>query len=243
MIIVCNTGPLIALAKLDSLTLLKELGFQRVLIPVCVRKELLGKIGPESNTIEVALDEFIEVEKLGATEQPVEAAASTLDEGEKEVILLGASIKDRVILLLDDQAGRRVARTLGIPVVGTAGLLLSAKKQGLIKAVSPLLISLREQGYWLSDALIAEVRRLSGECGYAALHGVIEDDQSNKYIGVQGNHGLSSPLFASPRSTGLQSSSSEIGGPSYFNIPRKSARLCFAFLTDGCKKNAAPGGH
>ena len=163
MIIVCNTGPLIALAKLNSMDLLKELGFQRVLIPACIRKELLGKIGPESNTIEVALDEFIEVEKLGATEQPVEAAASALDEGEKEVILLGASTKDRVILLLDDQAGRRVARTLGIPVVGTAGLLLSAKKQGFIEAVSPLLISLREQGYWLSDALLAEVRRLSGE--------------------------------------------------------------------------------
>ncbi len=163
MIIVCNTGPLIALAKLDRLALLKELGFQRVLIPACVRKELLGKIGPESNAIESALDEFIEVERLGAAEQPVEAAASALDEGEKEVILLGASIKDRVILLLDDQAGRRVARTLGIPVVGTSGLLLSAKKQGLIAAVLPLLISLREQGYWLSDALLAEVRRLSGE--------------------------------------------------------------------------------
>ena len=123
----------------------------------------MGKISPESNTIEAALDEFIEVERLGAAEQPVEAAASDLDEGEKEVILLGASIKDRVILLLDDQAGRRVARTLGIPVVGTAGLLLSAKKQGLIETVSPLLISLREQDYWLSDALLAEIRRLCGE--------------------------------------------------------------------------------
>ena len=106
MIIVCNTGPLIALAKLDSLALPKELGFQRVLIPACVRKELLGKIGPESNAIESALDEFIQVEKLGAAEQSVEAAASALDEGEKEVILLGASIKDRLILLLDDQATR-----------------------------------------------------------------------------------------------------------------------------------------
>jgi predicted nucleic acid-binding protein len=163
MIIVCNTGPLIALAKLDNLALLKELGFRRVLIPSCVQKELVGKIGPESNAIEAALDDFIEVERFGAAEQPAEAAASDLDEGEKEVILLGVSIKNRVILLLDDQAGRRVARMLSIPVTGTAGLLLSAKKQGLITAVLPLLISLREQGYWLSDALLAEIRRLSGE--------------------------------------------------------------------------------
>jgi hypothetical protein len=163
MIIVCNTGPLIALAKLDSLALLKELGFQRILIPSCVRKELVGKIGPESSAIESALDKFIEVARLDAAEQSVEAAASDLDEGEKEVILLGASMKNHMILLLDDQAGRRVARVLSIPVIGTAGLLLSAKKQGLIAAVLPLLISLREQGYWLSDALLAEVRRLSGE--------------------------------------------------------------------------------
>lgn len=163
MIVVCNTGPLIALAKLDNLALLKELGFQRVVIPSCVRKELLGKIGPESSAIESALDDFIEVARLGAVEQPVEAAAADLDEGEKEVILLGASMRDRVILLLDDQAGRRVARVLSLPVIGTAGLLLSAKKQGLIAAVLPLLISLREQGYWLSDALLAEIQRLSGE--------------------------------------------------------------------------------
>ena len=163
MIIVCNTGPLIALAKLDSLALLKELGFQRILIPSCVCKELVGKIGPESSAIESALDKFIEVARLDAAEQSVEAAASDLDEGEKEVILLGASMKNHMILLLDDQAGRRVARVLSIPVIGTAGLLLSAKKQGLIAAVLPLLISLREQGYWLSDALLAEVRRLSGE--------------------------------------------------------------------------------
>ena len=63
MIIVCNTGPLIALAKLDSLALLKELGFQRVLIPTCIHKELLGEISPESNTISTCHDvtSFIQI--------------------------------------------------------------------------------------------------------------------------------------------------------------------------------------
>lgn len=163
MILVCNTGPVIALAKLDSLNLLNELGFQRVLIPSFVRKELLGKIGPEATALESALDDFIKVARPGQVSGQAETIASDLDEGEKQVILLGSSLEARVILLLDDQAGRRVARTLGMHVIGTAGILLSAKKQGLVETVAPLLISLREKGYWLSDALIAEVRRLSGE--------------------------------------------------------------------------------
>lgn len=163
MILVCNTGPVIALAKLDSLSLLNKLGFQQVLIPPFVRKELLGKIGPEATTLESALDDFIKVARPGHVNRQAEIAASDLDEGERQVILLGSSLEDRVILLLDDQAGRRVARTLGMQVVGTAGILLSAKKQGLVEAAVPLLTNLRVQGYWLSDALIAEVRRLSGE--------------------------------------------------------------------------------
>ena len=48
MIFVCNTGPLIALAKLDRLALLQYLGGASVLIPPMVYKELWGKIGPEA---------------------------------------------------------------------------------------------------------------------------------------------------------------------------------------------------
>ena len=47
MILVCNTGPLIALAKIDRLSLLQNLGLERILIPPMVQRELWGKIGPE----------------------------------------------------------------------------------------------------------------------------------------------------------------------------------------------------
>jgi len=55
MIFVCNTGPLIALAKLDRLALLQHLGGTGVFIPPMVYKELWGKIGPEAPLIETAL--------------------------------------------------------------------------------------------------------------------------------------------------------------------------------------------
>ena len=54
MILVCNTGPLIALAKVGKLGLLLELGYERVLIPPMVQKELRAKFGPEAEDIESA---------------------------------------------------------------------------------------------------------------------------------------------------------------------------------------------
>lgn len=163
MILVCNTGPLIALAKIDCVPLLQGLKFQRVCIPPRVHKELWGKIGPESAAIEAGLDSFIQVVKPGSISHQVETITADLDQGEKEVISLGASVSGEVILLLDDQLGRKAAKALNLPVVGTVGILLSAKKRGLIEVVTPLLGELRERGYWLSDRLVAHVRELAGE--------------------------------------------------------------------------------
>jgi predicted nucleic acid-binding protein len=59
MILVADTGPLIALAKIRRMSLLRELGWQTLFIPPMVKRELLGKIGPESEEIDAALDSFI----------------------------------------------------------------------------------------------------------------------------------------------------------------------------------------
>ena len=163
MILVCNTGPLIALAKIERLSLLQNLGLERILIPPMVQRELWGKIGPESTAIEAALNQFIQVVKLQNIDQHIENAVVDLDNGEKEAVILAASLPQGTLLLIDDQAGRRVARSLGLSVLGTAGLLLLAKRQGFVEHVSALLEEMRRQGYWLSDALVAQVRRLAGE--------------------------------------------------------------------------------
>jgi len=56
-----------------------------------------------------------------------------------------------------------MARRRGIPVVGVAGVLLAAKRRGLLETVQPILLALSRQGYRLSDALITEVLRLAEE--------------------------------------------------------------------------------
>ena len=66
-------------------------------------------------------------------------------------------------VLLDDRLARRVALQLGLPVVGTLGVLIAAKRRGLLERVRPGLQRLRASGYFLSDAVFAEALRLAGE--------------------------------------------------------------------------------
>ncbi len=52
---------------------------------------------------------------------------------------------------------------LGLPVIGTAGILVLAKRANLIEAVGPLLTTLRNSGYFLGKDLMAHVLRVTGE--------------------------------------------------------------------------------
>ena len=163
MIVVSNTGPLIALAKLDHLDILKQLVPDGVFIPPVIQHELYAKTGFESAALQIALDTFIQIQEPNNISPVVEIATSHLDEGEKQAIRLASSIKEDLFLLLDDNAGRKAARQLNRPITGTAGLLLKAKQKGLITEVLPLLNTLRDHGYWLSDALVEYICEVAKE--------------------------------------------------------------------------------
>ncbi len=162
MKVVSNTGPLIGLAKVNQLSLLKSM-YREVLIPPMVHKELMGKVGMESDQIDSALQDFINVKELKTLEPATESALADLDEGEKQAIALAATVKKDVLLLLDDRAGREAAKKLNVPTTGLIGILLLAKEKGLIKNVKSLLDEIRNHGYWLSDEVIEVARKLAGE--------------------------------------------------------------------------------
>lgn len=162
MILVSNTGPIIGLAKIGRLDLLKDL-FGEVLIPSFVHKELFGKVGSEAVMIEEGLSNFINVAEVTATEQSVEPVLSELDEGERQAVALALGLGEDVLLLIDDRAGRQAARKLGVPVTGLLGLLLLAKEKGLVNRVGLMIEELREAGYWLSDEVVEVAKKLAGE--------------------------------------------------------------------------------
>lgn len=162
MRIVSNTGPIIGLAKVDLLFLLTEVASE-VLIPPMVHRELLGKIGSESIQIDKALKQFLNIREIPPLDPMIETAIAGLDEGERQVIGLASTFKEEVLVLIDDRAGREVAKGLKIPFSGLVGILFLAREKGALEKIGPVLDELRVQGYWLSDKVIAVAKELSGE--------------------------------------------------------------------------------
>jgi hypothetical protein len=67
------------------------------------------------------------------------------------------------IVVLDDALARRFAETRSIPLIGTLGLLLSAKRLGMIAAIEPLLDDLQALRFRLSLSTRTSVLMLAGE--------------------------------------------------------------------------------
>lgn len=64
---------------------------------------------------------------------------------------------------MDERLGRQAARRKGLTVIGSAGLLLGAKKSGLVPAVAPILEQWRRSGYFLSAGVVTAVLERAGE--------------------------------------------------------------------------------
>ena len=85
-----------------------------------------------------------------------------LGPGEREALALAREPGDP-LLLLDDRAARTQARLLGISFTGTLGVLLRAKRESHVDAISPLVDSLEASGFRLDPSTRAAVLRLAGE--------------------------------------------------------------------------------
>lgn len=160
--VVADTGPLIALARIGRLDLLRRL-YGRVTVPPAVESELaIGSDRPGAKALEGALEAgWIRVDGIpdGSTLQDL---FMLLGQGEAEAIVLAEQRQAR-LLLIDDARGRRIARSRGIPVAGVAGVLLAAKGRQETEAVAPMLRALSDAGYRLAPLLVEKVLVAAGE--------------------------------------------------------------------------------
>ena len=160
--IVADAGPLIALARVGQLDLLRRL-YGRVLVPSAVLHELaLGSGRPGAGVLEDSVRSGLLVEQAVVRENTVPEHTPLLGRGEAEAIAL-ATQQHPQFLLIDDAKGREVARQQGVPTVGVAGVLLVAKAQGEVDAVKPILDDLSSAGYRLSARLVSEIRSMANE--------------------------------------------------------------------------------
>lgn len=163
MLVVADASPLILLGRLELLHLLPRL-FDRVVTPREVFQEVAGEEIALPGSRAVRRAEWLEVVDLDSEAQEALQATlrSELDLGEAAAIAL-ARARGADLLLIDERQGRRIARSLGLEITGTIGVLLQAKRRGLIDELRPVLERLQEQGAWIKEDLLHAVLEAVGE--------------------------------------------------------------------------------
>jgi len=156
--VVSNTTPIISLLKIGKLEILKDL-YEEIYIP----QEVFSEIEAGKNKkfyLNLLAFEWIRIEQI--QDRKSIAYFLDLDKGEVEAIILASEIEADLILL-DEALGRYHAKHAGLKVTGTIGVLIKAKKLGLISELKPLIFELREKGVWLSESLIEKILEITNE--------------------------------------------------------------------------------
>lgn len=160
MIVVSDATPLIALAKLHHLALLREL-FGNLYIPQAVYDEITVSAPTRPGANAVRRADWLQV-RIPADKSKVAYLRADLDPGEAEALVLAEEL-DADWVLIDEIKARLAAESLGIEYIGTVGLLLLAKQRGYVSAIKPLLDTLRSRKFHLSDRVYQGVLRQAGE--------------------------------------------------------------------------------
>ena len=145
---VTNSTCLIGLERIGRLDLLPQV-FSKVFAPSVVAAEV---------QISLSWLRIQSVQNIAV----VATLKTQMDAGEAEAIALAMELPN-VLLILDDKKARRIAQQLNLKVIGTVGMLLRAKRQGVITEIKPLISALLQADFRISESIVKEALRLSGE--------------------------------------------------------------------------------
>lgn len=137
---IIDTSALIALEKINLIEILCKI-YTEIILPEAVFNEF----GTPS------VDCYL-VKKIESPLVRLLVSELNLGKGEAEVIALARETGMKIII--DDQKARKVAKTLGLNITGTIGILLKAENLGLIESAYRKTKELREKGFYVSDELL-----------------------------------------------------------------------------------------
>jgi hypothetical protein len=161
MKIVSNTSPLINLAMIGELDLIQKL-YGTIYIPPAVFDEIVIQGKGQAGAEQIKNSDWIKVQPIKNT-LLVKSLYLELDKGEAEAIILAIEMSAHLILL-DEKRGRNIATKFNLRPLGLLGILIQAKKTGLILAVKPLLDKLRNKaGFWIDSKLYQAVLEAANE--------------------------------------------------------------------------------
>ncbi|RLE29190.1 MAG: DUF3368 domain-containing protein [Acidobacteria bacterium] len=156
---VVDASPLIYLARADLFYLLRLAG-PEIIVPEAVSREIQAR-GMDDETAS-AIRGASWLREVRIREIPSVIQAWNLGLGESTV-LAWALANPGCRAIIDDLQGRRCAEALGVPLRGTLGLVLLAKRVGQIDRARPIVDRLRGAGMYLSPTVADAALSLVGE--------------------------------------------------------------------------------
>ena len=164
MIVVSDTSPILSLALIGRLELLRDL-YHAIVIPEAVRAEITAT--NQAGAREVAEADWIRIHPI-EPDVVLKLLLRDVDRGEAESIALAIQLRADE-LLVDERKARRVAAYLELNVAGLLDVLQAAHQRQLIPQIKPVL-----------DDLITRARfRVSRKLYQRTLYSVGELDHAH----------------------------------------------------------------
>lgn len=154
-IVIADAGPLIALASIDVLPMLRGL-FSQICVTGSVRDECLAKAGADAQRIGAAISEgWLRVQLVKNAGQPL---SPSLGIGESDSIRFALEALESALLIVDDRLARRYALQKGVSIVGTVRLLDLAERRGHTESAERCINEMTDYGYRISVDLLRKIR-------------------------------------------------------------------------------------
>jgi predicted nucleic acid-binding protein len=138
MIAIINASPLIYLAQIGALKLLPKL-FSKCYTTSIVKDEILNqKDAIEYTILEESFSDWLSVKESSDQKLLKRLEELQIHRGEASIITLAKELHDKEkenILIIDDLAAREIARTLGLKITGTLGIILKALRLSFITKI------------------------------------------------------------------------------------------------------------
>ncbi len=157
--VILNASPLIGLYRAGLEHILSRL-WKEILVPEAVWREVTA--AGKNDAAATGLQQAVWAQRVPPVDIPPLVGAWDLGAGESAVLALANQMPSARVVL-DDAQARKCAQTMGVRLSGTGGIMVFAKRQGLINSVSEALSCLAAVGFRLSPHIAAQLKTLAGE--------------------------------------------------------------------------------
>ena len=161
MLTISDASPLIALSRINQLHLLKHL-FGNVIVPKGVFYELTEKGQDKAGQEQIRNASWIKSQEVRDKDFVEKLMMEGLSEVDASVIALAVERKADIVIV-DDKVVREAAKKEGLTITGTIGIIIQAKKLGLIESVKEALDDLKQNGFWIKKKRYQEALREAKE--------------------------------------------------------------------------------